>query len=265
MIEGRSGPADRFFVARPKFWPRAKTPGAPDRRASGGPFRVTAARKNADNGVLLEEVSTFDAAYRQVQARGWSCLATTEELIQLARRLGRPACSRRGGQLLDSLRPRERVEAPSPSLSAIHGLSALPLHSDGAHWPVPPRFIVMRAEGSSACATNILDTREVAWSDAESDLLHRGVLLVRDGRRGFATTILSRRTSWLRFDEGCMSAGNGVGRQALALAREKLAEARVRIAWLRPTTLIIDNWRCLHGREAAQAIEGRVLQRVLVI
>lgn len=199
-----------------------------------------------------------------LEESGWVAIATSEDPLTLAEQLGRPVPSRHRGPTREEVRPRRRDEALPRSLSAIHGLAAFPLHTDGAHWAVPPRFVILRAALSSRCATTVLDSRRMQWSSHDRALLQRGVIFVRDGRGGFPTTIISRRTDWIRFDRGCMAPGNDSGRRALTIAEATLSRPCARIPWHSGVTLVIDNWRCLHGREAATGDEDRVLTRVLV-
>jgi len=187
-----------------------------------------------------------------------------EDILDVAKKLGRPVPSRRGASLVDSLRPRTREAALPRSLSAIHGVGGFPLHTDGAHWPVPPRYVLLQAKASSECATTLFDSRQVIWSSEQVELLTRGVFYVSDAAGGFPATLLSRGLKWLRFDLGCMTPANGTGIRALDVARAGLNRTPVRLPWQVGMTLVIDNWRCLHGREPTLEDEDRVVMRVLV-
>lgn len=67
---------------------------------------------------------------------GWFSTSTEHEteFLALARHLGIPRPSRNDGELIDELRPISASQAKRPSLSAIHGVGAFPLHTDTAYW-----------------------------------------------------------------------------------------------------------------------------------
>jgi hypothetical protein len=119
--------------------------------------------------------------------QGWVILNSDGDLLDLAKQLGTPVASRRGGEAVESLRPRPAEAAPRRSLSAAHGLGNFPLHTDGAHHAVPPRYTVLRANAPSRCATTISDMVKIAWRPSDREILSRGVFAVSGGGRGFLT------------------------------------------------------------------------------
>lgn len=139
-------------------------------------------------------------------SQGWVILNAEGDLLDLANQLGTPVASRRGGEIVELLRPRSTADAPRRSLSAAHGLGTLPLHTDGAHHAVPPRYVLLRATTPSSCATTVIDSHQIDWQPAEREVLSRGALAVTGGPHGFLTTILA--STWFRFDEGCMRPAN---------------------------------------------------------
>src|SRR5436309_898875 len=95
------------------------------------------------------------ASREQVIADGWQCLYLTDgadivaEMKALAQSLGRPMLGRKG-KMVEKLAPKTQESAEPKSLSAIHGRDPFPLHTDGAHLPRPPRFVILAclAQGS---------------------------------------------------------------------------------------------------------------------
>ncbi|HXP48515.1 MAG TPA: hypothetical protein VN922_01110, partial [Bacteroidia bacterium] len=67
-----------------------------------------------------------------------------EEFLDIASTLGKLAPSRRTGEIVDILLPKEKEEAHLNSLSNRYGLKALPYHTDGAYNIVPPKYIALR-------------------------------------------------------------------------------------------------------------------------
>src|SRR6266566_5913509 len=93
----------------------------------------------------------------EVRARGWVHMSAPRDMHVniLARRLGRIIPSRLGGREHDVLRPYSQVAAPRKSMSAVTGIEAQPMHTDGAYYPRPPRFLLFRClePGEDECNT----------------------------------------------------------------------------------------------------------------
>lgn len=195
-------------------------------------------------------------------SQGWVILNADVDLLDLANQVGAPVASRRGGEIVEQLRPRSTEDAPRRSLSAAHGLGPFPLHTDGAHHAVPPRYVLLRATTPSSCATTLIDSHQIDWQPEEREILSRGVLAVTGGAHGFLTTILT--STWFRFDEGCMKPANATGLHALELTRGRISSGALKLPWAPGMTLLLDNWRCLHGRDATAAEPDRRLTRILV-
>jgi hypothetical protein len=88
----------------------------------------------------------------------------------------------------------------------------------------------------------------------------------RSGRRSRLTTILSV-SGQIRFDQGCMAPADRTGANALRLMAELVAESEpIRVEWRAARAVVIDNWRCLHGRGTMPdgGDPGRRLLRILL-
>jgi len=202
---------------------------------------------------------------------GWFLTETfeDEDMLQLARSLGIPLPSRPASPLIDPLRPVSRSQAHPFSLSAQHGAGAFPLHTDTAHWRTPARYVLLRAVGvhNDSRATLLLDSRSLPLEAADHCLLKRAVFAVRNGRSSFFSTILPEDERFLRFDRGCMSPRTPSARHALCIiAAAEASCSPVEINWAANRTLVLDNWRLLHGRcdGGRPNKDDRLLQRVLV-
>lgn len=175
-----------------------------------------------------------------------------------------------GLQEVQELRPRRIEDAPPNIYSGNFGFGPFPFHTDLAHWSVPPPYFALRCiEGAPAVATRLIS----------------GVSLVqRFGELCLRRTLLRPRRPIQRV-------------QALLRLLEHDEAGALRLRWdtvfLRPAsphsnktcsdildymraatpidfglcqrgdTLIVDNWRMLHGRTAVpEACSGRVIHRV---
>src|SRR5882757_6334493 len=78
---------------------------------------------------------------------------------QLATQSGRQQYFQGHGQS-EKLVPRESTDPNN--YSGIFGLNAFPLHTDMAHWPNPPRYLMLRCvKGHGEVSTDLLDSIEI--------------------------------------------------------------------------------------------------------
>lgn len=207
--------------------------------------------------------------HSDLHKRGWLLTETSgdEELLELATSLGVPVPSRKASPLIDELRPLSRSQARPFSLSAQHGTGAFPLHTDTAHWSTPARYVVLRAARAHDRATLLVDSRSLPLDADGRKLLKRAVFTVRSGRGSFLTTIQPEDEKFFRFDRGCMFPKTASASYALSLITSAEASCPlVEIDWLANSTLVLDNWRFLHGRAHGDGTNkySRLLRRVLV-
>lgn len=169
--------------------------------------------------------------------------------------------SRRGDGPVATLVPTESDAARPRSLSAAYGLGAFPLHTDGAHHPVPPDLVVLGIEAPSDTPTFLYRPRRARTTRAFSYGLRHGIFRVNTGANSFFTTATIGRG--VRFDPGCMIACDERARFVATYFAEAIHDAD-RHPWTKSgTLLLIDNWSTLHGRaEIAEGDESRTLQRV---
>jgi alpha-ketoglutarate-dependent taurine dioxygenase len=202
----------------------------------------------------------------------WVGVARDEdELLRAATRLGAPVPVRPGGPVLQELTPIKAEDAPPHSLSSAHGVGAFPFHTDAAHHRRPPRWVVLRCAdpGAENRSTLLADALRLAFAERQWRALERTVWWVRSGGRGFPASIVKRARDGIRirYDRGCMTPAD----LAFTLAGEFFEQAlrqisHVRLEWQRNDMVIIDNWRMLHARAAAEGLDAgsRRLQRILV-
>lgn len=154
--------------------------------------------------------------------------------------------------------------------SGIYGLNEFPLHSDMAHWPEPPRYMMLRCVvGNPAVTTSIVDGKQIIRT-AGAECLARGLVRPRRPRHGkfpllsIYTPKPSNNFGMLRWDEKFIVPASSAGHEAMTAVRGALNSiVRHSIALTDAgDTLIIDNWRMLHGRSAAPANStNRIIER----
>lgn len=159
-----------------------------------------------------------------------------------------------------SLKPVDRDEARPNSLSSRYGKAAQPLHTDGAHLPEPPDFVLLLAEKTSEVPTLLWRCEIIHYQlPSYTDLLH-GVFLVRNGSDSFFRTAASGLN--LRYDPGCMAPCDERSRSAVRFFAA-VTDSAVEHHWDAPgKVLLIDNRRVLHARAAAEDEPDREIKRV---
>ena len=199
--------------------------------------------------------------------RGWAStqVVTQNEFIELSRSLGTPWS--RSGRIVDQLVVRDRKEAPALSLSGIYGRGEFPLHTDYAHHIVPPRFVLLRFAGTDPVRpTMLLPFASLDLTADELGILKRRVWLVRGGPIAFYAPVLSNWDVRVRWDAGCMFP-RPLGSDAVRTWTQCLCKAAAHeFHWAPNATLVIDNWRTLHGRAGVdmETDSARMLERIVV-
>lgn len=197
---------------------------------------------------------------------GWvTARADLEELCGAARSLGwHEVPARLGDEPVSELYPVPARKAHPRSLSPQYGMGAQPLHTDGAHLPLPPEIVALQAKTPNRTATRLLSaanttarlSRSVPWS-----ALRHGVFLVSSGRRRIHTVAASH--GHIRYDPGCMTPCDQRARRVATFFEDVLDEAHAHTWDSNQEVLLIDNRITLHARgQVSPGDEGRVLRRV---
>lgn len=186
---------------------------------------------------------------------GWTLLDSGPDLLKIAAKLGTPVPSRQSGPLLDVLVPVESEAAPAHSLSAAFGLAGFPWHTDGAHWQVPPRWLLMRADGDDGGdVATLVQPLSVLSDEHLLGEMRRATFTISRGRAAFLSTLLARapdrRSEFLRLDPRVVHPASPLSRRVLASVEDTLSRhSPVRIEWAPGHVLILDNWHTAHARE----------------
>lgn len=203
-------------------------------------------------------VADFATLVSAARRDGWSSgSGDMESIRQGAKSLGWvEIANRRGDAPLAVLRPVEGGAAHPRSLSAVYGLGQQPLHTDGAHQPGPPDFVVLVSSRPSATATRLWTAKTQRTNRGLASLpsaaFDHGMFLVYNGRDSFyAPARVGRR---YRFDPGCMIACDARAREVGEYFTSQLSQAATYEWTASGQVLVIDNQQALHARSAV--VEG---------
>jgi L-asparagine oxygenase len=187
-------------------------------------------------------------------------------LLEIANRLGQ-IFAPSGCQQHAVLTPRQG--GPPNTYSGNFGLGQFPLHTDLAHWALPPRYLVLRCVKGHVDVPTLLEDVALIVANFGANRLRRTLVKPRRPIRGGRALLpLLSRTNGddlFRWDEVFVVPATERSGRICDAVRAHLASvqpARVILADA-GDTLIIDNWKVLHGRAAAHdAAETRLLERV---
>lgn len=178
-------------------------------------------------------------------------LATPASALEYFSRWGRPVVSSRHREMVRCISPRATSEAPKRTLSSRYGFAAFPFHTDGAHWPQPPRYLVLycRDPGDGERET-LLSAPLESITCHEETVLRRATWRVDGVRKPFVVRILDgiRGHEYVRFDQACMTPMSDKDDSRAIIAKCIARKPSVRVSWQAYKFLIIDNWRVLHSR-----------------
>lgn len=157
-------------------------------------------------------------------------------------------------RLVQSLVPRS-TGAPN-TYSGIYGLNQFPLHTDLAHWRLPPRYLLLRCiVGSPDVATLLADGRNLMEA-IEPDILFRALFRPRRPRNRSLTLLRLCETTndghRIRWDEIFIKPASRLANIANYEIRKWLSQHEpVSISLERKgDVLLLDNWRMMHARSS---------------
>jgi len=163
---------------------------------------------------------------------------------------------------IQTLVPRQQSLSTVNQYSGMFGRATFPLHTDLAHWSLPPKYLVLRCvEGDCTVVTHLFPVAELEAAVGHG-VLRRG--LARPRRRGRTSTYVLLPLVFthdgeigFRWDSLFLIPMNDSSRQIDQALRQSESK------WLNlclatpGDTLILDNWQYLHGRSAVVSGDSR--------
>jgi hypothetical protein len=213
----------------------------------------------------------------EIAANGYAFLPsldqnrTTEEVVSSLGVIG----ARGETAPVHLLKPTLAESSTPNTYSGMYGHGQFPFHTDLAHWPYPPRFLLLRCLiGYPAIPTMLLDGARLV-EIIGSAALSRSLVQPRRPLRGSLPLLRlydSQRGDHglFRWDEVFIRPASTAGRAGFDKVRQEVSHAQpTKISLVsRGDTLILDNWRMLHARSPVpsecqdRAIERAYLEEV---
>ncbi len=155
------------------------------------------------------------------------------------------------------LTPRRLENSTPNTYSGNFGYGIFPLHTDLAHWARPPRYVALRCvQGASDVPTFALDGNGLLARFGS--LTMRRTLVQPRRPLGGSRALLRLRevlgpdTSFIRWDSIFLRPATPASHETFQAVGDYLRRTAAQNVTLRNPgdTLILDNWRMLHGRGA---------------
>ncbi|GAB5526804.1 MAG: hypothetical protein Roseis2KO_46760 [Roseivirga sp.] len=206
-----------------------------------------------------------------LKKKGWieleSCSDETK-LLEAAKSIGN-IVKQPNQQDIFSLYPSEANDAKEGTFSNLHGKSEFPLHTDTAFLNIPIRYMLLNTEKDSFCGTTVLSTKNLfhQLSVEEMKIATKSIFLLKTNKGSYFTSLFFRQMSeeGFRYDSTCMTPINKHAKDFVPILQRAIngVEPEV-IKWDRHKTVLIDNWKTLHGRESIGADSKRELKRIYI-
>ena len=170
---------------------------------------------------------------------------------------------------VQQLRPKDKSESTSNVYSGNYGLGEFPLHSDLAHWAVPPRYLMLRCVVPSSDVCTFLVSAQKTIEQTEKIVVERALFKPRKKISGQLNLLrfyeIESGFDKYRWDNLFITPDN---REAKIIDRHMTnyteANAELRCYYKVPgDTVIVDNWRMFHGRSAVlETSKDRLIERI---
>ena len=146
--------------------------------------------------------------------------------------------------------PRASGQTSASSYGDMYGLGQFPLHTDMAHWYIPPRFFLLRCVRPAAeVKTLVLHSRHL-FSDEDEVTLRRALFRPRRRLDGRLTSLRLYDTGRCRWDPVFIVPITRTAVELKERVHQRIEEGRAEELSLEDSMdcMIIDNWSVLHGR-----------------
>lgn len=194
--------------------------------------------------------------------------STNDELISLAKSIGQIQRHPNGDEIF-TLTPKDGLNSTKGTFSNKYGFGRFPLHTDTAFYVQPIRYMMLSMNKPSETCTTLLSIEKLFEKLNPNDeyIASRAIYKVKTSESSFYTSLIleSRGIKYMRYDPTCMFPVNKAAKEFELKLHELFTLVKPEsITWNKPKTIIIDNWKVLHGRSGAKMDEHRELKRIYI-
>lgn len=159
----------------------------------------------------------------------------------------------------EQLRVNSTIAKLENTYGGNYGYRELPLHTDLAHWYVPPRYLMLRcAIGDPEVSTLLLHHR-YAVAQFPDSVVSRALFRPRRRLEGKLFLMRLRHNGIFRWDSLFLAPENDEAWQVRDLITGRHPPFKLTEITLaeRGRTIVIDNWKMLHGRSSVKRIPSK--------
>jgi hypothetical protein len=181
----------------------------------------------------------------------FKAISEEESTLEIATRIG-AVSPIPGISPVQQLIPRAADQTSANSYGGIYGLGHFPLHTDMAHWYIPPHYFLLRCmEPAPDVKTLVLHSRFV-FADEDEVTLRRALFRPRRRLGGRLTCLRLYESGRYRWDANFITP---MSKSAIELRERIIQRAQAtkpkEISLNTPMDcIVLDNWSVLHARTA---------------
>ena len=198
---------------------------------------------------------------------GWirlEAVDASETTLEIARRLG-TISTISGVTQVQELVPRSVDQLSASSYGGIYGLGPFPLHTDMAHWFIPPRYILLRCVRPAPEVMTLALHFQDLFDGEEATAVRRALFRPRRRIDGRLTSLRLHDNGIYRWDPAFILPITKNAANLRERIHRRIDTAIVtKLSLEEPTNcILLDNWSVLHGRtEVPPRCIHRKLERV---
>lgn len=217
--------------------------------------------------VAAAATSITTPSSKELATRGFTCFfrgSLSQSTVEVAQSCGQ-VLEADGVAAVQVLVPKQSEGLEKSSYSGMYGTQFFPLHTDMAHWHVPPRYFLLRCiEPANNVFTYFVHSDYIFGAEDKLDL-KRGLFRPRRRLDGRLTCFRLREGECYRWDPAFIQPVNNLafGIRARILERLAMAQPEAVALTVNGYCILVDNWKTLHGRSAiAEDAVQRRIERV---
>ena len=170
-----------------------------------------------------------------------------------------------GLSTIQTIIPRQADSIERSSYSGNFGLDDFPLHTDLAHWYVPPRYFVLRCIQPAPQVYTTFMQADKLFSCEDYVTLRRALFRPRRRLDGRLTMLRLYDRGLYRWDELFIHPINTMACELQTRIASQMSNMEVEKVEFSSTKdcILVDNWNILHGRsKVSESGKCRVVERV---
>lgn len=213
----------------------------------------------ATNRVSIDRESLDRCGYAR-----FSCTSQSQSTLDVAHSIGEVATAP-GIPIVQRLTPNRTDVKEASSYSGNYGMEEFPLHTDMAHWYIPPPYLLLRCiQPVDQVFTTIVSVRNIVAAE-EPETFKRALFRPRRRLDGRLSILRLYDRGIFRWDQLFVLPVNSRATELqMRLAKRIQDESVARVCYESATDcVLVDNRNAVHGRSSVpESAANRVLERV---